>query len=87
MSSGVPRSPQFRFLGHALLWFTVALAIWWMLLLNPMLSALRSFSELFLRFLPGGGVAQITIQPDGNWLLRMPLPEAIGKLDSTQKIF
>ncbi len=83
----IPRTPQLRFLLYALLWFTAALAIWWMLLLNPMLSALRAASELFLRFLPAGEVAQITIQPDGNWLLRMPLPESIGKLESTQKFF
>lgn len=88
MSIGMPRNPQSRFLLFALVWFAAVLAIWWMLLLDPMLSALRSASELVLHFLPGGSeVAQIRIQPDGNWLLRIPLPKAMGKLKSTQKIF
>lgn len=88
MIIGIPRSPHFQFLLSALLWLAATLGIWWMLLLDPMLSGLRSVSEWVLHLLPeGSGVAQITIQPDGDWLFRIPLPEAIGKLESTQKIF
>jgi hypothetical protein len=66
----------------------VALALWWMLLLDPLLAGLRISTELVMRLLPGDGtVAHATIGPDGKWVLQMPVPAFIGRLDSTQRIF
>ena len=72
--------PQTRFLlrGSALL--IVLLAIWWFVLLNPLLSLLRGSVELLGGLVPGGGSSQIaTVNPAGDWGFQAPLRAADGK--------
>lgn len=82
------RNPLVRFLLRALGWLAVALALWWMVMLDPLLGGLRIATETVLRLLPGDRTAaHATIGPDGDWMMQLPVPPAIGRLDSTQRIF
>jgi hypothetical protein len=81
-------TPLLRFILRLLGALAVALGLWWMALLGPMLSGMRWATEVAMRCLPGdGSAAHATIQTDGDWMLQMPVPAWVGRLDSTQRVF
>ena len=82
------RTPLFRFILRLLGALVIALGLWWMAFLGPMLTGLRWATEVAMKCLPGdGSAAHATIQPDGGWILQMPVPGWVGRLDSTQRMF
>ena len=82
------RNPLVQFLLRALGWLAFALALWWMVMLDPLLGGLRIATETVLRLLPGDSTAaHASIGPDGDWMMQLPVPPAIGRLDATQRIF
>jgi hypothetical protein len=84
----VSQNPHIRFLIRALGCLAVSLAIWWILLLDPLLNGLRLGTEFAMQFLPGdGAAAHAAISKDGNWLMQIPVPDSVAKLDSTQRLF
>jgi len=63
------------------------LALWWLVLLNPLLAGLRLSAELTLRLLPGGSsVSHVTIGPDRNWTFQVPAPAAVVNQERTQQM-
>jgi hypothetical protein len=69
---------QIGFLLRGLVLLPAMLALWWLLLLNPLLDVLRVSAELALRALPrAGALTRITEAPDGDWAIRMPLPSPL----------
>ena len=63
------------------------LALWWLVLLNPLLAGLRLSADLTLRLLPGGGsVSHVTIGPDRNWTFQVPAPAAVVNQERTQQM-
>jgi hypothetical protein len=63
------------------------LALWWLVLLNPLLAGLRLSAELTLRLLPGGSsVSHVTISPDRNWTFQVPAPAALVNQERTQQM-
>ena len=80
-------SDPLRFLLRALVLLALMLALWWLVLLNPLLAGLRLSAELTLRLLPGGGsVSHVTIGPDRNWTFQVPAPAAVVNQESTQQM-
>jgi len=81
-------APQIRFLVRGLMWLAVTLTLWWTLLHDPLLSALRSATATALsltsRFNPP---ASVSVQADGMWAWQIPLPETIGKQAAVQRMF
>jgi hypothetical protein len=76
-----------RFLLRALLFLALMLALWWLVLLNPLLAGLRLSAELTLRLLPGGSsVSHVTIGPDQNWTFQVPAPAAVVNQAQTQQM-
>jgi hypothetical protein len=83
-----PASPQFRFLLRGSALFIVLLALWWWVLLGPMLAGLRVSTSVALWLLPGGRTASgVTIAPDGGWILRVPMPGFVARQDAVQKAY
>ena len=83
-----PASPQLRFLlrGSALL--LAMLAVWWWLLLSPMLAGLRLSTGAILWLLPGGRAASgVTVEPNGDWMLRVPIPQSVANLEAVQRAY
>jgi len=69
---------QTRFLLRGLVLLPAMLALWWLLLLNPLLDILRVSAQLALRALPrAGALTQITAEAGGDWAIRMPLPSPL----------
>jgi len=69
--------PQLRFLLRATGLLLVALFAWWILLLDPLLVWMRLSGSLTLSLLPGAASGRhVDVKPDGNWLLRLPVPSA-----------
>ena len=80
-------SDPLRFLLRALVLLALMLALWWLVLLNPLLAGLRLSAELTLRLLPGGNsVSHVTIGPDRNWTFQVPAPAAIVNQEKTQQM-
>jgi hypothetical protein len=76
-----------RFLLRALVFLALMLALWWLVLLNPLLAGLRFSAELMLRLLPGGSsVSHVTIGPDRNWTFQVPAPAAVVNQERTQQL-
>jgi len=76
-----------RFLLRALVFLALMLALWWLVLLNPLLAGLRLSAELTLRLLPGGGsVSHVTIGSDRNWTFQVPAPAAVVNQQRTQQM-
>jgi predicted secreted protein len=76
-----------RFLLRALVLLALMLALWWLVLLNPLLAGLRLSAELTLRLLPGGSsVSHVTIGPDRNWTFQVPAPAAVVNQERTQQM-
>jgi hypothetical protein len=83
-----PASPQVRFLLRGSGLFILLLALWWWVLLSPMLAALRLSTSVALWMLPGGrSYSDVVVQPNGDWLLRVPLPESLAKQDAVQRAY
>ena len=83
-----PASPQLRFLLRGSSLFIVLLALWWWVLLGPMLAGLRFSTGLALWLLPGGGSAPgVIIAPNGDWILRVPIPGFVAKQDAVQQAY
>src|SRR5580692_985589 len=83
-----PASPQLRFLLRGSGLFVVLLAVWWWLLLSPMLAGLRISTGVILWSMSGGaGTSGVFLQPDGDWLLRVPLPGFLAKQDAVQRAY
>ena len=71
------RSPG-GFLLRGLVLLPAMLALWWLLLLHPLLDMVRVSAELALRALPrAGALTQITEEAGGDWAIRMPLPSPL----------
>jgi hypothetical protein len=69
---------QARFLLRGLVVLPAMLALWWLLLLNPLLDMLRVSAQLALRALPrAGALTRIAADPGGDWAIRMPLPSPL----------
>ena len=82
-----PLSDPLRFLLRALVLLSLMLALWWLVLLNPLLAGLRLSAELTLRLLPGGSsVSHVTIGPDRNWTFQVPAPAAVVNQERTQQM-
>jgi len=80
-------SDPLRFLLRALVLLALMLALWWLVLLNPLLAGLRLSAELTLRLLPGGSsVSHVTIGPDRNWTFQVPAPAAVVNQERTQQM-
>ena len=80
-------SDPLRFLLRALVFLALMLALWWLVLLNPLLAGLRLSAELTLRLLPGGGsTSHVTIGPDRNWTFQVPAPAAVVNQEKTQQL-
>jgi hypothetical protein len=83
-----PASPQFRFLLRGSSLLLVFLALWWWLLLTPLLAGMRFSTDLVLRLLPGGSSAGgVTVDPHGDWTLRVPISGSLAKQDAVQRAF
>jgi len=83
-----PSSPQLRFLlrGSGLLF--VMLALWWWVLLHPLLAGMRLSTDLVLRLLPGeSSAAGVTVQPNNAWVLQVPIPESLARRDEVQRTY
>jgi hypothetical protein len=65
--------PELRFLLRAAALVTAALALWWLVLRDPMLALLRPPAALALRCLPGAAPDPITLDAAGNWNIRVPM--------------
>lgn len=77
---------QAGFLVRGLVLLPAMLALWWLLLLNPLLGMLRVSAQLALRALPrAGALTQIAEEPGGGWAIRMPLPNPLET--AAQRIF
>jgi len=73
-----PASPQLRFLGRTVLIFLLLLAIWWLVLLDPMLLLLRGAGNLLLSVLPGAdSTYSINLDANGDWSVRLPVSTAL----------
>jgi hypothetical protein len=70
-----PDRPQLRFLARVSVLFSAALALWWLVLLGPLLDWVR-FSTAVL--LDAAGAFQtetsVTIQTGGVWAIQAPVP-------------
>src|ERR1051326_8776411 len=83
-----PASPQFRFLLRGSLLLLSMLALWWFFLLHPMLDGLRFVADLALGIAPGDSrVAAITVAPNGDWIVRVPISASIAARDPVQQAF
>ena len=77
-----------RYLLRALLCLAPLLALWWTLLLPPLLAALRiSTQSVFRVCLPANPPAEVAIKPGGNWYFSVPVPQFIARRDEIQRIF
>ena len=80
-------SDPLRFLLRVLVLLALMLALWWLVLLNPLLAGLRLSAELTLRLLPGeSSVSHVTIGPDRNWTFQVPAPAAVVNQEKTQQM-
>ena len=80
------RSPHLRFLLRASTLVIAMFAVWWFLLLTPLLGQLRLSTGLVLHLIPGGS-GQITTDNDGNWLLQVPVPAFVANQEQVQRVF
>jgi hypothetical protein len=79
----MPPSPQLRFLARASILATAILAVWWWLLLTPVLAVMRAPTEFALRLLPGcGQETRILTGPDGQWSFAAPPGAASAPLQN-----
>ncbi len=61
--------------------------LWWIFLLDPLLAWVRYSGDLVLGWAPGAADGpHITVTPDGNWMLRLPVPAAAAARADLQRI-
>jgi hypothetical protein len=83
----LPDSPQLRFLLRACALLIVLLVAWWIFLLEPILGWVRVSGDLLLGILPGAAEGtHVTVKPDGNWMLRLPVPAAAAAREDLQQL-
>jgi hypothetical protein len=69
-----PFSPQTRFLLRASTIFGGLLAVWWFLLLTPLLAWVRVSTDVLLNTLPGSTVQTgVESRPGGVWVVEAPV--------------
>jgi hypothetical protein len=84
----VPASQQLRFLLRASSLLLVMLAVWWWVLLNPLLAGMRLSTGAVLWLLPGGrSVSEAVVGANGDWLLRVPIPQSLAKEEAVQRAY
>ena len=67
-------SPQTRFLLRASLCFAGLVAIWWFVLLPPLLSWVRVSTDVLLNAIPGAPIQTgIDVRPGGVWVIQAPV--------------
>ena len=78
-----PVGPQFSFLLRALGLLIGTLLLWWVFLLDPLLGWVRASGDFVLGWAPGAVEGpHISLTPEGNWMLRLPVPAAAaGRAD------
>lgn len=68
-------SPQTRFLLRASMYFAGSLAVWWFLLLAPLLAWTRIATDVLLNGIPGAPLdTGVTVAPGKIWVLQAPVP-------------
>ena len=83
-----PASPQLRFFLRGSSLLLAMLALWWWVLLPPLLGGMRLSTDLVLRLLPGGSTSgSVTVDPGGDWTLRVPMPAFLATNDAVQQAF
>jgi hypothetical protein len=79
--------PQLRFLLRACGLVIVMLLVWWIFLLDPVLGWVRGSGDFLLGVLPGATEgSHVEIGPDGNWMLRLPVPAAAAQRGDLQQM-
>src|SRR5271157_96333 len=82
-----PDRPQYRFLLRAGGLLIGMFLVWWIFLLDPLLVWVRYSGDFVLGWAPGAAEGpNITIKPDGNWMLRLPVPAAAAAREDLQRI-
>jgi hypothetical protein len=82
-----PDRPQFRFLLRAGGLLIGMFLLWWIFLLDPLLIWVRYSGDFVLGWAPGAAEGQhVTIKPDGNWMLQLPVPAAAAARADLQRI-
>jgi hypothetical protein len=70
----LPLSPQTRFVAQATLFLAILLALWWNVLLTPLLAWTRISTDLALTAAPGASLQTgVRVLPDGSWTLQTPV--------------
>jgi hypothetical protein len=70
----LPISPQTRFVARATLFLAILLALWWNVLLTPLLAWTRLSTDLALTAAPGATLQTgVRVLPDGSWTLQTPV--------------
>jgi hypothetical protein len=83
----LPDRPQFRFLLRACGLLIGMLLLWWIFLLDPLLAWVRASGDFVLGWAPGAVEGpHITLTPEGNWMLRLPVPAAAEARTDLQRI-
>ncbi len=80
-------SPQLRFLLRAFGLLIGMLLLWWFLLLDPLLGWVHQSGDFVLGWMPGAAEGpHAIVKPDGNWMLRLPVPEAAAGREDLQRL-
>ncbi len=66
-------NPQLRFVARAAILLLAATSLWYWVLLRPLITGLRLSTDLMVRLLPGSGSASITVDPNGDWEVPIPI--------------
>jgi hypothetical protein len=67
-------SPQTRFLLRASLYFAALLAVWWFVLLPPLLAWVRISTDVVLNAIPGAPIQTgVDVRPGGIWVIQAPI--------------
>lgn len=78
---------QLRFLLRACALLIGMLMVWWIFFLDPILSWVRGSGDFLLGVLPGAAEgSHIAVNPDGNWMLRLPVPAAAAQRADLQQM-
>jgi hypothetical protein len=72
-----PDRPQLRFLARVLVLFAAALALWWLVLVGPLLQWVRLSTAVLLDAAGGFRMeTAVIIQGGGVWMIQAPVPAA-----------
>jgi hypothetical protein len=83
----LPDRPQYRFLLRALGLLIGMFLLWWILLLDPLLVWVRHSGDFVLGWAPGAAEGpHVIVNPDGSWMLRLPVPAAAAERADLQRI-